>query len=212
MKKMIPIVILLFALLVCPVMAEGTTQDIYNDVMDKGWISRGEFNPDAVLTRAQAITTIMRMAVLLPDTAGYLSDFADTIDHPDRDFIQKARSYGVVTGGDANLFAPDRPVTRITLVTWMDRVFSLPDTVNFESKLVSDNVKSRDPEGYYAICKYAELQIIVPGQNGRFRPYGTMTMGEFALIIDRLSGAGIRDLRPVHYEGEPQPEVIVSPR
>lgn len=188
-----------------------TTQQIYDDIMQKGWITKEEFDAESNLTRRQAIKTIMRMAGDLPDTSEHLPDFDDTANDPDRDIFLKARNYGIIEGSKSNKLSPDKEISKMMLVTWMDRVFDLPNTVNFENHEAKDNEKKVDPEAYYAINKYLEHNIITPDEDGRIRPRSTITVGEFAFVIDRLSGVGIRDLKGIKKEGETQTEQIIDP-
>ncbi|MDR1893057.1 MAG: S-layer homology domain-containing protein [Oscillospiraceae bacterium] len=212
-------IVAMFTLLLTACLLGGGTaqagesrQNVYDSVIAKGWIVAREFDPDAQLTRGQAIKTIMRMAALLPEDLGNLPDFADTADHPDAEIFRKARNYGIVTGGESNRFNPGANVTKMTLVIWLNRTFNLPDTVNFENKAVRDNLKTYNPEGYYAINKYLANKIIDLDQSGKFHPRSGITMGEFALIIDRLDGVGLNELKSLQYEGQPQKEKILSPR
>ena len=192
-------------------LAASDNQSVYEDVIDKGWISAAEFDASKPLSRAQAIKTILRMANLTP-IEGYLGAFSDTTNHPDREWINQARQYGIVTSKGANRFQPDSPVTKKDLILWLDRVFNLPDTVNFHSEQVQDTSRKSDPEAYYTINKYLALGIITLDAEQEFHPKETLTMGEFALIIDRLSGSGIRDLEPAQYEGQKAKRKILEPR
>jgi len=191
--------------------AASDSQSVYEDVIDKGWISAAEFDALKPLSRAQAIKTILRMADLTP-IEGYLGEFSDTANHPDREWINQARQYGIVTSTGANRFWPDSPITKRDLVLWLDRVFNLLDTVNFYSEEVEDTNRRSDPEAYYVINKYLDLGIVTLDGEQKFHPKENLTMGEFALIIDRLSGVGIRDLEPARYEGQKAKRKILDPR
>lgn len=189
-----------------------SNKSIYDDVITKGWISKDEFDEDAKLTRAQAIKSIMRMSTNLPDVTGNILNFKDTNNHPDFEFIRKARYYGIIDAQFTNKFSPQNAISKLELIIWMDRVFDLPDTVNFENSKVKDNIKKNNPEAYYAINKYIEHEIITVDKNAKFHPKQTITMGEFALIINRLSNVGIKDLKPILYEGEQQRKKFLTPR
>lgn len=191
--------------------AETDSNEVYESVIEKGWISREEFNSGEYVSRAQAIKTILRMANLVP-IEGYLGDFTDTAGHPDREFINQARQYGIVKSKGNNQFQPYNLITKKELIIWLERVFNLPDTVNYESSDLNDNVGRSDWEAYFAINKFLELGMIPLDASGEFHPNDHLTMDEFALIIDRLSGVGIRDLQPVRYEGQNARRKILEPR
>lgn len=180
-----------------------TSQESSDEVVEKGWFSKDEYHEDGLTTRAAAVKLLMRMATNLPDAFG--SDFADTKEHKDREFLRKARYYGIIKGDEYNRFNPDAPITRRDLVLMMDQVFNLPDTVDFHINRAQDiDFTESSADAYYAINKYLELEIMDVDGNGNFRPQETLTMGEAANIAERMSGAGLRD--PKH------PEKILEPR
>jgi len=191
--------------------AASPNSDSVSDVIDRGWISTREYSADAVVSRAEAVKSIMRMATLLPDPET-AEDFADTASHPDKDFIRKAQYYGVIDSDSSNNFYPDDPITREDLAILINRVFSYPDTVDFENSWAGDIIKTGDGEGYYAINKYLQHEILTVDANGNFNPDSTLTMHEFADIIDRMEGAGVKDLVPIQNSGQKQTQKIVEPR
>jgi len=187
-------------------------EDSDTNVIDKGWISAQEYSANIIVTRAEAVKVIMRMATLLPGPDQTVADFADTAAHPDRAFIRKAQYYGLINSDSSNKFYPDDPITREDLVVLIDRVFSYPDTVDFENSRASDITKTGDGEGYYAINKYLHHEIITVDDDGRFYPDNTLTMHELADIIGRMDGAGMKDLVPIQYPGQKQTQKIIEPR
>jgi len=185
---------------------------VVSDTIKKGWFSEREYDENAVLTRGQAIKVIMRMATLLPDPASGADVFGDAGNGPDRFFIRKAMYYGIAEGDGNGNFNPQAPITKQDLIMYMDRVFSLPDTVDFDTGKIRDIDKHENPEAFYAINKYLEHGIISVDANGNFYPHSHITMREMAEITDRLSGVGVKDLEPILYPGQKQRQRILEPR
>ncbi len=179
------------------------------NVVKRGWFAEDEYDPFKTVTRAEAIRAIMRMATLLPDMAGSPGHFADTANHADSDFILKAKYYGIIESDKNNKFYPDAPITKGELAVYLDRVFDLPDTVNFDNDMALDLNKKTDPEEYYAINKYLEHEIFFV-DGGMFHPKDTLTMRELVTIAERLDGVGIRDLLPLT-PAKKQPRKIMEP-
>lgn len=192
--------------------ASGEVKDPVREMFDRGWISTQEYSENAILTRADAVKIIMRMASLLDSPGENVADFADTADHPDKQFIRKAKYYGIITGDAANNFYPDHPVTRKDLVMIMDQVFNYPDTVDFENNRARDISKTGDGDEYYAINKYLEHEVFTVDAQGNFRPGGTITMREMAETASKMIGTGINDLMPIKYPGQEQIQKIMEPR
>lgn len=209
MKKIIFLFTLLLLINLCPkVLAQNPSEEI----VEKGWFSSEEYNPNKTVTRADAIKLLMRMAINLPDPTSNVHNFADTIHHPDKQFINKARYYGVIRGGKLNRFDPTQPITKAELVVWMDYIFSLPDTVDFNNHLAKDIQKTGDGETFYAINKYLAHEIVTVDGNGNFHPNAPIKMSELAIIAERMDGVGIKNLKPVQYEGQKQKQKILEPR
>ncbi len=191
---------------------QAAVNDPAKDIIRRGWFAADEYDRNAVATRADVVKIIMRMATNLPDPSKKVLDFADTTNHVDKVFILKARYYGVLEGGKLNRFYPDRPITRQELVILLERVFNLPDTIDFDNHIAKDIVKTGDGESYFAINKYLAHKIVAVDGAGNFRPNASITMGEIAVIAENMVGVGIRNLVPVKYEGQEQEQKILEPR
>lgn len=189
-----------------------TSAEASEKAADKGWFSDQEYDKNAITTRGDAVKIIMRMAINLAEPAYEVSDFADTANYPEKKFLRKAKYYGIIQGDENDRFYPDDPIVRKDFVMMMDRVFSLPDTVNFYTNRARDIDVTDSPDEYYAINKYLEHEIVDVDEQGNFRPYNTMTMGEIADITERMSGVGIKELIPIRYKGQQQPQKILEPR
>jgi hypothetical protein len=198
----------------------ATSLDIYNgedvnlienSVISHGWISKEEYKADSLVSKSGAIKTIMRMGITLPYPEIEVESFEDTVNHEDEIFILKAKYYGVIPDIETNTFSPDEKITKEELVTYLDRVFNLPNTVNFESTQIKDVVKKDNPESYYAINKFLEHEIVDIDGEGNFYPDSYVTMGDMAKTIYKLSGIGVKNLTPVT-ENVEQTEIIISPR
>ncbi len=181
-------------------------------IVGHGWFAEDEYRAGNVLTRGQAVKMIMRMATNLPDMEYNISHFADTASSPDKAYILKAKYYGIIEGDKKNKFYPNAPVTRAELITYMDRVFDLPDTVDFETGIIKDISKQANPEAYYALNKYLEHEVISVDDNGCFYPDASMTMGDAAIIAYYMQGAGIKELEPILFPGQKQKKKILEPR
>lgn len=179
--------------------------------ISRGWLSNNSFDENRFATHGDAVTMIMKMAALLPDS--YTIDhFTDTVNHPDGAYIRKAREYGIATGEIDGCFYPDRPLSRQDFVLYLDRVFNLPDTVNFESGMAKDLQRENNGDRYFAVQKFLAHGIVETDAAGNFYPYRTVTMGELARAAFKLDGCGIKNLKPLQYEGQPQRRTIIEPR
>lgn len=183
-----------------PILSENKSKKTENEVVEaevisKGWIALDEYKRNKYLTRSEAIKILMRMGSVLEEPKSYINSFDDINNHPDKDFILKAEYYGIIKDDGINKFYPDKEISKEDLVIYMERLFNLPDTVNFESEKINDIFKNENSETYYAINKFYEHEIIDVDSKGNFYPDFFITMGEMAKIAHRLDGCGIRELQ-----------------
>ena len=183
----------------------NAVDSVRDNMTRHGWISGEEYQEGEILTKAQAIKFILRMAALpeAPKTA----DFNQTAEHPDREYLLKARYYGLIDPQELAAFMPDYPITKRDFVCLLDKVFNIPDSVNFFSEAASDISQKSDPMGYYAINKFLEHHIL-KASGGKIHPNRNITIGETAEILNKLDGYGLKNLIP----NQPQKSGVIMPR
>ena len=178
----------------------------FNDVPDDAWYradlvntyERGlingtganTFTPNAIVTRAQVVTVLYRMAGS-PSVVGKTCPFTDNTAAWSRDAITWAYSTGVAKGYTDTRFAGTDTVTREQLASFLyryaDKIVSggtLKAPISYagtfsDAGLVSD----------YAVpaMRWANVNGIITGKpGGLLDPLGGATRAEFAVMISRF--------------------------
>lgn len=176
--------------------------------------SASAFSPDAVCTRAQAVTFLWRSEGE-PDTAGS-TPFADvTAGSYYADAVQWATANGITSGTSSTTFDPDAPVTRAQVVTFLYRSSGSP--------AVSSATSFADvfANAYYAdAVRWAVAQGITTGTSaGTFSPDMHCTRAQIVTFLYRASDASPEIPEPeipeepeVPEEDPVLPEEPVQPR
>lgn len=142
----------------------------------------GDYDPDGPVTRAQMATFIWRIE---DEPAAPLSPFTD-IQRPSFyaaavDWLHRA---GLTTGvGGSDRFAPNDPVTRAQMVTFLWRYAGSPDGYPAPG---FDDVT--DPGAYYhQAVAWAKAEGITTGIGGtnEFRPDDVVSRGQLATFLQR---------------------------
>ena len=146
-------------------------------------VSATEFAPDETLTRAMLVTILYRLAGE-PALTAKDTTFTDV---PEDEWYANAVAWAVATGltsgVSATEFAPDEPVSREQLVTFLWRYADKPDSTQSLSAF-SDAGKVSD----YAVTamQWAVEQGIVKGSDGKLLPKTSATRAEIANIFMRF--------------------------
>ena len=160
---------------------DGVVYAIENGLMVG--VSATEFAPDETLTRAMLVTILYRLAGE-PALTAKDTTFTDV---PEDEWYANAVAWAVATGltsgVSATEFAPDEPVSREQLVTFLWRYADKPDSTQSLSAF-SDAGKVSD----YAVTamQWAVEQGIVKGSDGKLLPKTSATRAEIANIFMRF--------------------------
>jgi len=158
------------------------------NLRDKGWIvgtSPNTFSPDNKLTRAEAVTVLVK-AMGLQDEEGY-GGFNDTKGHWAEKFINIAHKYNIVQGVGNGLFAPEAFITREEMALMLDNVLLVPDTVNFHNNKFSDVSEQANPWSYASIIRLSNSGVINGMPDGSFRPKDNLLRSEMAALMYNAS-------------------------
>ncbi len=150
-----------------------------------GWISgtgNEQFNPDDMLTRAEAATLLVRRLGLTPRADSSYA-FSDCAGSWARDYIETARKYGLISGVGGNRFAPDRPISRQELAVLLNNALALGIDDGTDVPAFSDVSPESNPWSYDAVEAIAAAGILSGDDDGAFHPGGAVTRAEMTQII-----------------------------
>ena len=143
--------------------------------------SDGSFKPEGNITRAEAATIISRISNKFSSSTRYCHTFTDC---PEGIWYEKAvafcSSQGYIKGYEDATFRPDGNITRAEFATILVRVFGYDGITGL-------NVFS-DLDGHWAkdyVSVLYSAGIIVPDQNGKFRPNEKLTREDAVSMINR---------------------------
>lgn len=167
--------------------------DVVRYVYQKGLMTgtgRDTFSPLSLVTRAQAVTTLHRMAGSpAARGAGSFRDVAAGSYYADA--VAWAVEKGVATGHSADRFAPDAPITREQLAALLCRYARV---VEGENVNVSAQVLLRFPDqgrvSAYAVqpMGWAVEKGLIDGfQDGSLQPQGQANRAQLAAILSRFA-------------------------
>ena len=148
-----------------------------------GWIngvSSSVFAPYSSLTRAQAVTILVRMAGLIPEKSS--STFNDCSGHWAEAYIDTAKKHGIVSGTGGNHFEPDRSVTRAEMAVMLNNILGYSGT----SQTFSDVSEAAYPWAYDAISALENQGILNGYPDGSFMPQNSITRAETAALITMI--------------------------
>ena len=152
---------------------------------------RGEFRPDANLTRAEAATILARTQLLefatntntLPPNMTAFNAFTD-VNPDDWFYYYVAWAYDAdLVQGHAGNFRPNDPVTREELAAMVARTGDVRPANNTS---FHDNASISNWARAYVYTVYRDGLMV--GNNGNFRPTANIIRAETATTINRLLG------------------------
>ena len=151
------------------------------------------FSPNAIVTRAQVVTVLYRMAGS-PSVKGMKCPFADNTASWSRDAITWAYNAGVANGFTDSRFAGSATVTREQLAAFL---FRYADKVVSGGTLkaplsYADSFRDASSVSAYAVpaMRWANVNGIINGRTGGvLDPTGSATRAEFTCMISRFSMA-----------------------
>ena len=151
------------------------------------------FSPNAIVTRAQVVTVLYRMAGS-PSVSGMKCPFADNTAAWSRDAITWAYNAGVANGFTDSRFAGSATVTREQLAAFL---FRYADKVISGGTLkaplsYADSFRDASSVSAYAVpaMRWANVNGIINGRTGGILdPTGSATRAEFTCMISRFSMA-----------------------
>ncbi|ARF14430.1 S-layer homology domain-containing protein [Sporosarcina ureae] len=141
------------------------------------------FRPDTSLTRAQAMSIIVRALDLKSkSTKSAFTDLADYADSTKRD-IQAAYDYGLVSGVNGH-FMPNKPITRAQLALVLSRTYEIATGKPFTPTVAAPftDIKKFSKDTQWAIAGLYQMNIAT-GDNGKFMPNDSTTRAHAAKMI-----------------------------
>lgn len=149
------------------------------------------FAPDAVITRGQFITMLLRAYEIAPDIANS-DNFSDAGNTFYTNYLSAAKRLGIAKGIGGNLFAPESSISRQDMYTLLYRALDvlgeLPEatkTVDFSAYTDGGTVADYAKDAFESLIAGG----IVTGSDGQLRPAATATRAEMAMVLYRLLSA-----------------------
>lgn len=156
----------------------------------QGWVTgtaAGRFDPDDVLTRAQAAAILTRALLPGETAAAGASGFADVpAGHWASEAIALAKQAGIVDGVGGGRFRPDAPVSRAEMAAMLARALKL-DTSKEATAAFAD---VRPDSWAYPFIRTLTAQGVLQGYApGLFRPDDSVSRAETAALMTRLASS-----------------------
>ncbi len=189
---------------------DGEDSDIKNELFDDGFITKDEYYGNELLTRGQFIKTIMRMAGDLNENPEK-EYFVDLSNYADADLLERARHYGIIKADD-RYYRPDENIAKSEVFLTLEKVFSLPNSVNFNNDIISDISRQDNSDLYYTANKFYELGLIELDSNNSLIPNSLMKTDEFVNIVSKIKDKPIKNIIPNVHGGQSINDLIISPR
>ncbi|MDQ0896690.1 S-layer homology domain-containing protein [Paenibacillus sp. V4I7] len=126
--------------------------------------------------------------------------FKDTQRHWAKDDIEKMANRRIVQGVSSEEFHPDVPVTRAEFAVLLTRFLGLEKTAGLSGKISFEDVPS---DAWYrdSLAAAVGSGIVSGYENNAFRPDGTISRQEMALMIYRaIQFAGSKDQEPANQQ------------
>ncbi|MGI2298051.1 DUF4855 domain-containing protein [Paenibacillus sp. GXUN7292] len=149
--------------------------------------AQGTFAPGNRVTRADFLVMLVNTLGLKAEAA---SSFADVSENDYfYEAVSVARALGIVSGVDANHFAPKANISRQDMMVMMDR--ALQKAGYIKGKSVSDEIdayKDADKVAGYAANSVAAMieHGFINGSNGYLKPQGETSRAEAAAVLYRV--------------------------
>lgn len=197
-------VVLALVMLLPSILIPGMAAGKYQDVPDSSWysaaveyvtekgymagVSEDSFAPNTPVTRAMFVTVLAKVAGVkgLDDTASVFSDVPAGKWYTGS--VAWAAQNGIVSGVSATEFAPNRKITRQDMCVILSKFVQVMEYELPQNGAASFNdaaTISSYARGAVAECTAANL--IAGFSDGTFRPKGTATRAQIAVIIMRLA-------------------------
>ena len=146
-------------------------------------------NPRTVT--AKSLLTRGEFAVMLAGLCGVPASegepFADTSTHFSKGQIQALKNRGILVGSGGK-FYPDDLITREELVTLLNRILVLPNTIDYHSMTFRDVLPAR--WSYYAIAEMNYYGLVKGYNADTFAPTDKISAETFVIILRRIGDFG----------------------
>lgn len=148
----------------------------------------GTFLPQKDITRGEFVAALVRLLasynkIVIDDSA--VSGFEDCVDSWADPYISAAKDAGITTGLTDTLFAPDEPVSRQEMATFVARALAyspISATVDFsDAESISDWALD-------SVIACVEQGILTGYPDGTFAPEKSATRAEVATLFARVYG------------------------
>ncbi|MDR2939020.1 MAG: hypothetical protein LBV08_01730 [Clostridiales bacterium] len=184
--------------------------EIKNVMIEENYITENEYYANDILTRGQFLKTIMRMAPELNETPNTFY-FSGLTGYEGGELIEKARYYGIAPSDSIEL-NPEENITKAEVILTLEKLFDLPNTVNFHNDTVKDINKHENSDLYYSVNKYYELGLVDIDETNNFNPKSFISTNEFLQIAYKLKDVSVKKLAPNLYGNNDANTKILSPR
>ena len=145
-------------------------------------VSSDSFRPDAVCTRAQAMTFLWRMAGApqVPESEILFHDIQSGAYYCDA--VKWAVQHGVTSGTSAEKFEPDKACTRAQIITFLYRMAGSPEIASDETPFAD----MKPGAYYYNAVRWAARNGITSGASAdSFRPDAACTRAQALTFLMR---------------------------
>lgn len=162
--------------------AKDSIINLYNKGIMNGTTSE-LFSPKKKITRAEFITTLVRLLRLEPSYSMIPAyrDVAPTAWYYGS--IQTATELGLTEGKGGGVFEPNKPITRQEAATWVIRALKQKTNSSSSTEYIDDSAIASWARPY--ISTISKLGLM-KGSEGKFYPNQDMTRQETAVLLDRL--------------------------
>ncbi|WP_342600196.1 S8 family serine peptidase [Psychrobacillus sp. FSL H8-0483] len=142
----------------------------------------GTFKPNNHLTRAQAVSLIVRALGLKTDEVAPFNDIANYANETKSE-IAAAYKYGIIKGDNGN-FKPADKVTRAQLALMIERAYAHKTGKQYKASTIApfSDLGNYSPETINAISMLYELKVVT-GFEGKFMPSSPTTRAQAAKIF-----------------------------
>jgi spore germination protein YaaH len=154
-----------------------------------GWmigLSNNTFAPNNPLTRAEAVTVLVRAFNMTADGKVEYT-FNDTAKHWARKEIEIARDNDIVLGTGKGRFEPDKPVTREEMAVILDRLLENKNDKKEYRNPYKDVNSNNCSWSYEGILRMTQYGVFKGNSDGYFYPDSNTTRGEMAALMSRIA-------------------------
>ncbi len=137
---------------------------------------------DTVLSKGEVAVLLSELCYLDLEPNGVT--FSDTTSYWGKGQVNALKRRGIIKGADNNMYQPNKRITREELVTILERVLVLPNTIDFYD--ISFKDVSPSMWSYYPIAKLNFFNLVIGVNKDSFRPLDTITAGTMSIILDRI--------------------------